>query len=476
MPGTFVSLPAKLNLLMNGYFKPTGIIPALGTVLVTANYMVNLTGDFNIYFIRGEDQKITVQLVSRKSRSRDKTVSLLIAPVQVQLLSLVNGFVQYLMSNSVTVGFSERAEDEFMIEYNFDLSQSSAQVAYNELLNPRKVFKSYRESDPLTLVSDLSALNGVKGVDISFKGQRHFSKEEESLKFKIIGGSFKTSKAESDEILTYSTDKRNVELRYYSFDSSQESKSWIPIFRSTKNIQTFALLDTTDRSQSPLIPIEASGVNLEFTQEALFKGDLDKLFGQLKNELPPTIFENLQSHRTEIKYGKDYRNVKIAMQIYYKQSLMHSFTEIKNEAEFIRIRDIAWEKIKNIPGSARIITGNDPLQLGIATSLVNALCPNFDHYGALDGSRKAIDFLSLRNDRTVRDIGFSAILNAVLGEKNVSDGMYYSFWWSAVNPAEEEENVALSAGIDSDKELYESLKFAKNMFSGPDSKLEFYFP
>lgn len=244
-----------------------GLGADIGLVNLNANKSYVVYGDLQIEVYKKDQNKVLVRASSLKKKEKSVGVSLKknfllelfeIKPLNNAVNSIIPSELVRLDINTATNG------SLFAVEYEFDLQQSSAQRAYNQLMDYRqwsfwdvkKVISGHQQT-ALQILSinihsvEAQAMLGLGDVRRIVKSSTHFSERSQgsSFNFRLVKGQNKTQYIEQNiSLVTNPIVDERLNYRIATVIDTDDIGGWL-LFKSAQKEQKesnvlFALTDS----------------------------------------------------------------------------------------------------------------------------------------------------------------------------------------------------------------------------------------
>lgn len=330
--GDFVSMPANLSVGVSLSTSSSYALP----VIVNSNASVYgvISGEFTIQVFKVDQTHVRLKLITQRSRTTGTNAGAGFA-FNFFGIGILDGQIKKLLdSDLISMGVSFTPQSQFILDYIFDLSDTSAQEAYNQILsstykfkdilateqilNPSdlkdKLISSYEKADELT-EQDRSITPDKRRVQRIFKGFNVSSGHSKSLKLAFLITSYKKDTTYAESKVTFiDKNERNLEFFYPTYSKYTEShlgQKWFFDLKDQSSITNFGLIprfNLENRAKYPDLGFTFERRDIYFTS---YEQKTVQKF--LLNQIPTSMVNNIDLG--EWKNGlkkQDSRNISTA--------------------------------------------------------------------------------------------------------------------------------------------------------------------
>ncbi|MCO4781653.1 MAG: hypothetical protein KC646_04965 [Candidatus Cloacimonetes bacterium] len=236
--GDFVSIPARLNLFIEG---KAGILSALTETSISSHYLIS--GEFTIQVLRMPGKKVRLRIISALRKEIQKLGGNLGMHFKMFGLNILNKQIDAVARmNLASFKITAESGQLYMSDYIIDLANPECVAAYNNILKQSYRFKSMnilkdyflKKSVHEQVVHDFTEIENFAKEDFNrenpkvikvFKGLNHFKHKAEKFKvslgfFSYNGGSTYTQ----NKITNYTVSNRLSRYLFTNFTQSYDRK------------------------------------------------------------------------------------------------------------------------------------------------------------------------------------------------------------------------------------------------------------
>jgi len=260
-PGTFVSMPAKLNMVVGASAGYSNVVS------VNGNGYYLLSGEFRINFLKVDKDRIRVKLIGmrRKGHGVSGTVSYGFNLFGIKILDKQ---VNHILGTQLfRIAKNKIKGENFSVDYVFNLADEEACEAYNKFLNANLKFKVLPTTNPIEVDEDLTdsfysnlvmAENLAqedtnkkrenKRVQRVFKASNFFEQDNFNIKIGIKVLSFGWGKNYVENRLAFYDEQNRVERFYMPVFNVYNNQNFLfDLFKEKENKNTYLLLNTDEQ-------------------------------------------------------------------------------------------------------------------------------------------------------------------------------------------------------------------------------------
>lgn len=264
-PGDFVSLPARLNIVVSaGMTLQDGIFSTSGNT----HYL--LSGEFQIHIFRMKDDKVRVKIIALRKRGKGASTSVDMG-FKIFGMGIVDRKIKSILDmNLVRMGWDKKKGNLFLMDFVYDLKDQESAAAYDQILSSTYKFKNLRVLNPFLkhrdikdqLISDLTLTNEIfekdrkaspanRRVDRIFKGSNEFENETKGFKIGFNLVKFSKDSTSSENQISY-VDRDNKKHNFYfpTHTVTKERKILFGFSRTSTTQNYFALWPTDEQGES----------------------------------------------------------------------------------------------------------------------------------------------------------------------------------------------------------------------------------
>lgn len=229
-PGDFVSMPANLNVAMSAGAStsiagPIGVAANVGAAFV-------LSGEYTIQIFKIDDTHVRLKLITKRGRDSSSSFGMGTS-FNIFGIGLLDQQIERIVEKDIAqYGFSYNPGAQFIVDYVFDLKDTQAQEAYNQILsstlkfkdlivadmmNPKdlkdKLISSYEKADELFAL-DQKLPPKERRVQRIFKGFNSYQGHTRHIKLALLVTSYMKDRTFTESKVTF-IDKNEKNLQFY---------------------------------------------------------------------------------------------------------------------------------------------------------------------------------------------------------------------------------------------------------------------
>jgi len=264
-PGDFVSLPARLNIVVSA-----GLGVTEGIVRQSANTHYLLSGEFQIHIFRMKDDKVRIKIIALRKRQKGADVSTDL-DFKIFGIGIVDRRIKKLIDmNLAKLDWNKQTGNLFLMDFVYDLKDPKSRKAYNQILSSTYKFKNMKILNPFQshreiedqLISDLTMTEELfykdreksqanRRVDRVFKGSNEFENKKSGYKIGFNIAKFSKEQTYSENQITY-VDRKDKKHHFFfpTHTVVKERKLLFGFSRTSKIMNYFALWPTNAQGQS----------------------------------------------------------------------------------------------------------------------------------------------------------------------------------------------------------------------------------
>ncbi|PCJ16281.1 MAG: hypothetical protein COB02_16650 [Candidatus Cloacimonadota bacterium] len=340
-PGDFVSIPAQLNLFVEGRLS---MMPTLIEASLSTHYLIS--GEFTIQVIRMPDSKVRLRVMSSLRKEIQKIGGELGLHFKIFGFTIINKKIDAIARlDLASFKVTSESGQLYMSDYILDLSQPECAAAYDSIVKEVYKFKSakilrdyvLRRSVQEQVVHDFSTIENLAKSDIMkrnprvqkvFKGLNNFKQSTEKFKiglgfFNYTGGSTYTE----NQITSYSL--LNHPTRYLFTNFTQSYDRRIIGFGRQSIVDSASALFLMDKQEN-ILGIKDINFGHYLRDMKHTPKEFKKLKNYLKQNLPASIYQNLDQ-----KMGLRKEAIKrlfFNFQVYFHRKAFFSLANLDKES------------------------------------------------------------------------------------------------------------------------------------------------
>ena len=456
--GDFVSIPANLNVAVDAKVSTSTVLP----VVLEANagvYYV-LSGEFIVQVFKIDQTKVRLKIISRRGYDRGVATG---AGLSFKFfgIKIVDKMVNRIYDTElVKMGYAIKPGAQFIVDYIFDLSDTDAKEAYDQILKSTMKFKDVVVINKLDAASDLkdklistfdkaeALFQADKNKEIKdrrvsriFKGFNDYKNDVKNLKFSLLFTSYNKDNTYSENKVSFiDKNEDKMDFFYPTYSKYIETKigKWIFDYKDQTFQNNYGLIsrkkDENGKNKSP-----DYGLTFERKDKYLRAGEQRSIEKFMINQIPSAIGKLFLNDIAEWKDISDKTDTRIYFQLVLKSQ---GFKHLKNiPAEVIKEKlfafvaqreklrvlngdDNAWEKLQNFLFVNRFVKGERLSQLAAKISDILA---NQDN-----DAEKMLSRLVNLNDSGIFDKIGSGFLISLLPEEKLKDLVYFKLEMTAM--------------------------------------------
>lgn len=480
-PGDFVSMPANMSVVIGASASSASTGGTIG-IDARANVYYVLSGSFLIHVYRMKDNKVRLKLFANRSRTAGTSASIE-GSSNLFGVKIANKIVENVFElDFAKIGYDKTKGRQFIIDYIFDLNDSSAREAYNNILSSTYKFKdviafgqhlgkkplkdvllaTYEKADNL-FKKDFENESKKPRVERIFKGFNNFDQSKLKLKMGLVVAKLGANKSFTENNISFEDSEGQRHHFYYPI----QTKTWEQKIR----LGFFKTKERVSKSYFALVPTDAEDNGAKFSDFGLRYERQDKMFRDdeqahvrefMANNLPNSIFEKIDwKDWTDFQNKKDAR---VFYQIVLKASAFDQLpkltkTELK-EALYNYSKskthyagnplDWTWDRLVGL------VTTDSITKKWQLRSLAKKLYPIL-YDQKLSGKQRVDKLMKIRNKNKFRELGVGFIMS-LIPEAKLADHLQVRLEVTA----KDMEEVEFKFGNQDLSKLYHQLQHVQN--------------
>ncbi len=485
--GDFVAIPANLNIAVDAKASTTTVAPILFEANASVYYV--LSGEFIIQVFKIDQTKVRVKIISKRGYDRGVSTA---AGLSFKFfgIKIVDKMVNRIYDTElVKMGYGIKPGAQFIVDYIFDLADSDAKEAYNQILKSTMKFKDLVVINKLDGASELkdklistfdkaeALFQSDKNKEIKerrvsriFKGFNDYKNVVKNLKFSLLFTSYNKDNTYSENKISF-IDKNEDKMDFYypTYSKYIETKvgKWIFDYKDQTFQNNYGLI-SRKRDENGKLKAPEYGLTFERKDKYLRVSEQRSIEKFMINQIPRSIGRLYMNDIAEWKDVSDKTDTRIYFQLILKsQGFKYlkniSEAEIKEklfafvaEKEKIRVLngdDNAWEKLQNFLFVNRFVKGDRLSQLA---SKISNILANEDQ----DNEKMLARLVNL-NDSGIFDKIGSGFLISLLPQDKLKDLIYFKLEMTAMGL----KAINAEFGTQNYKALYKELDNVQSRIS-----------
>jgi len=502
-PGDFVSVPARLNIVLSA---GTSATDGIFSGHVGAHYLVS--GEFQIHVFRMKDNKVRIKLIALRKKAKGANASISWG-FDVFGISLVDKQVKKLLGTELLrLGLTKEKGDLFLVDYIFDLTDEESAKAYNMILSSIYKFRGLKILDPFMsnrrvseqLISDLTPAENIfkedrnkpedeKRIDRMFKGANKFEQLSKNFRIGMALVRFEKGSTYTENHISFvDRDEKEHRFFYPTHSVTRKRKFLFGLFKSERIDTTFALFpegdqEVTDADDTPIWnmdPDEAVyptpeeeeenrkyrdfGMSIDIKDKRFWGWEQKDFKEYLQRNVPDFVYD-------EIEWGswaeeKLRRNVRI-----YYQVLIHKVAvqELRRAARsgLQRHLDNFLESIPLPKGASTNNEGPSGREETWVTQnswslkkMIKTMDAALAENSVLTDQERISKLMSLRKNQAFKEIGMGFLIS-LIDHRSLQKNIFLSLTMSA----KDEESLKFQYGGNELKELYLQLQYVQSILN-----------
>jgi hypothetical protein len=503
-PGDFVSIPARLNIVLGAGASATdGIFSAHAG----AHYLVS--GEFQIHVFRMKDNHVRIKLIALRKKAKGASASVGWS-FDVFGINLVDKQIKKLLGTELLrLGLTKEKGDLFLVDYVFDLRDEASAKAYNMILSSVYKFRGLKILDPFTsnrrvseqLISDLTPAEEIfredrdkpadqKRIDRMFKGANKFEQSSKNFRIGMALVRFEKGSTYTENHISFvDRDEKEHRFFYPTHSETRKRKFLFGLFKSERVDTTFALFpegkeqvsevddDTPIWDQDPDTAVSPTpeeeenrkyrdfGMSIDIKDKRNWGWEQKDFKEYLQRNIPDFIYD-------EIPWGawaeeKFRRNVRI-----YYQVLVHKVAvqELRRAARsgLQRHLDNFLDSIPlpkpNPSNDGDSMGGREETWVTQNSYSLRKMIKKMDEALAenslLTDQERISKLMSLRKNGAFKEIGMGFMIS-LIDHRSLKENIFLSLTMSA----KDEESLKFQYGDNDLKELYLQLQYVQGILN-----------
>ncbi len=317
-PGDFVAMTGKLSFVVSlGANAP---LTAIGNVGASTHAYVS--GEFLIHTFRMSNNKLRVKLIAIRGKGMGADGNVNFGNFKiVGFKYLDNRIKSWIDLDPLILGTGRSANNLFMLDYVFDLNNSQAAQAYNDLIHKKTRFKDLAFINPIEksavvkedLLTDLSVVEDIvkedhelepfkRRIDRIFKGSNESLSTDSSFKFGLNILRFEAGSTYAQNKVVH-VDRDDKEQKYImdTFQTNKKVKAIFGLFGDENRITTNMLFSSDD---SWIIrDFVALTLGREMKMKNVSKGDYKDIQEHVKSVIPAEEYARIDWKKWDFSNG-----------------------------------------------------------------------------------------------------------------------------------------------------------------------------
>ncbi|MBT3585969.1 MAG: hypothetical protein HN509_13770 [Halobacteriovoraceae bacterium] len=480
-PGTFVSIPARLNIAVgaNAFASSGGITAKAGAFYV-------ISGEFMVHIFRLKDNRVRLKLIAVRKRGRGFNASADVG-FEVFGVSILDKQIKKLVdTNLLKIGFIKEKGQLFMIDYLMNLNDPEVQKAYNSILsstrkfnpaklvsnevvdvftegkNPADLFISDLTKAEKIFQADRNKADGEKRIERIFKGTNEFARSALNLKLGINLAKLKKTNAYTENFLTY-----------FNTEDEQQNLVYANYLRANKFKFLFGLSEQgTDRNSFILLRADATGAITDngFSDYGYSYQRKDKNFTRLQQKkihnflkvnLPKSYYDKIKWETLLTKDSQ--KKARVFYRVLFKETTIDRMLDLpkktlkkKLKEAVARYRGDYLNIIERLTWGQKIVLNWQSWRLGRKLAKVLK-----DTENNISRRERMENFLKLHRDPLYNKI-FLGFYLSLLDQKDLANGVDFELKWSS----DQVESATYRFGTHQRRELLTSLEYIQSTING----------
>lgn len=262
-PGDFVALTGKLSFVVSLSTEN----PIASINVAEASTHAYISGEFMIHTFRMTGNKLRVKLIALRGKGVGSTADLKLANFKVMGFKYIDRKIRnWVNLDALSIGIGSGSNNLFMLDYVFDLNNSQAAQAYDDLIQRKARFKDFTIINPIEksasvkeeMLTDLSVVEAIakedhsldpakRRIDRVFKGTNESKSTDASFKFGISLFRFESGTTYAQNKIVH-IDREEKEQKYImdTFQASNKIKLLFGFFGDDTRITTNMLFTSDD--------------------------------------------------------------------------------------------------------------------------------------------------------------------------------------------------------------------------------------
>jgi|GEM_PF-3706427 len=259
-PGTFVSMPAKLKVVVGASAGYSNVVS------VNGNGYYLLSGEFRINFLKVDEDRIRVKLIGMRRKGSGASASVKYG-FNLFGIKILDKQVNNLLGTKLfRIAKNKIKGENFSVDYVFNLADEEASEAYDKFLNANLKFKvlpttnSAEVDDDLadSFYSNLVMAENIAQEDLGkkrkdrrvqrvFKASNFFEQDNFNVKIGIKILSFGWGKNYVENRLAFYDEQNRIERFFMPVFNTYDNQDFLfELFKEKENKNTYLLLNTDD--------------------------------------------------------------------------------------------------------------------------------------------------------------------------------------------------------------------------------------
>ncbi|WP_127714542.1 hypothetical protein [Halobacteriovorax sp. HLS] len=477
-PGDFVSIPANMSVTVGA---STGFLERVDGIDAAARVYYVLNGKFLIHIFRMKDNKVRVKLIAQRSNGLGGGVGLK-GDVELFGVSILDDQIDKIFDmDAIDIDWSKGKGTQFLIDYVFDLNDSDAKEAYNQILSSTYKFKdlsifqdflsgrelevrllsSYELADQL---ADEDHLGVDKRVRRVFKGTNDYEYDRNKIKLGLLLASYKRDISYTENLVSFEESDGRSKFFYYPIHMKQKRKKfgvWPFKYKEEVNYSFFGLVPVRERRDEGH-EYSDYGFTYDVRDKEFFQTEQVKFKQKVRDNIPKELYDTIDW--AEFNDTESHRSARGFFQIIFKASAFKSLSDITFEELNEKIQDYyrnrlllqagpvhgVWQRIWR---TLTIVKITEKRQLKkIAKKLHFILTDK-----TITGKTKINELLDLREKLLFEKVGIGFLIS-LLDQDHLEDHLFITLNLHAKDTQE----VVLKYGDQKFSKLYHELQYAHN--------------